>query len=732
MYPIPFNSGIRSLLLCLLTPVMLLGGALSAPAADLSAAISLQRHLASGRLPASVKQQLDSDGSCTVLVLMADDDVRSEAARLRTALKTTTDTDEILRDSARLLKEKKGRLLAGLSPFDHERLADFEHFSVLYLQLNDTALARLLDDPDVAGVRENRRHRHFLTQSLPLIGQPQVQSRGYTGNGSSVAILDTGVDYTLTAFGSCTAPGVPASCAVIYAQDIAPDDNRLDDDGHGTNVAGIVAGVAPDAGIIALDVFRRDYAYDSDLLTALNWVLANRSTYNIAAVNMSLGGGEYSAPCASDILAGAVASLRSAGVISAISSGNEAYTGAIASPACVPAAVSVGAVYDSNLGSRSWSNCSDSTTAADQVTCFTNMADFLTIVAPGSVITAAGRTYSGTSQASPHVAGAAAVIKSAQPALSGDQLASRLTATGTTVSVTRQTASGPVTYQKPRLNLDAALIPDITTSPAAVDFGVVAVNSAPQAQTVTLGNSGTSDLVLGTLSLSGADATLFSLQADTCTATTLAPGAACTADIQHTASSVGIRSALLAVPSNDPDTPQLSIPLSAEDGAYFTLSVATSGNGTVTSLPAGIDCGATCSTPFFQDTVVTLTPTPGIDSYFTGWSGGCSGTGSCQPAMTAPLSVAAAFSLLPPTRISSTSTVYYPDLTAAYAAAASGDTIQLKATTLAENVLCDREIAVVIKGGYDGSYSVVTGYTVIAGSLTVAAGTVTPENLVIR
>lgn len=212
MYPTPQTCGIRALILCLLTPAILLRGALSASTADLSAALTLQRHLASGRLPASVKQQLDSDGRCAVLVLMADDDVRAETARLRTSLKAAIDTDEILRDSARLLKEKKGRLLAGLSPFDHELLADFEHFSVLYLQVNDTALASLLDDPGVAGVSENRRHRHFLTQSLPLIGQPQVQSRGYTGNGASVAILDTGVDYTLSAFGSCTAPGVPEGC----------------------------------------------------------------------------------------------------------------------------------------------------------------------------------------------------------------------------------------------------------------------------------------------------------------------------------------------------------------------------------------------------------------------------------------------------------------------------------------------------------------------------------------
>ncbi len=96
------------------------------------------------------------------------------------------------------------------------------------------------------------------------------------GAGTSVAVLDTGVDYTLAAFGTCTAPGAPAgTCKVAYAQDFAPDDSILDDvDGHGTNVSGIVVGVAPDTKILGLDVFSTDgSAYYSDILSALDWVI---------------------------------------------------------------------------------------------------------------------------------------------------------------------------------------------------------------------------------------------------------------------------------------------------------------------------------------------------------------------------------------------------------------------------------------------------------------------------
>ncbi|HEY5973844.1 MAG TPA: S8 family serine peptidase, partial [Geobacteraceae bacterium] len=486
-----FTKAIQYLLL----PLLLLAWLSSvADAADIFTSLALQRHMASGRLAGAVKERLDRDGHAELLVVLADDDVQVQAGRLRQQLRTATDTDEIVREKDRLLNGKKGHLLAGLSSLDHAVITDYEHFPVIHLEANARAVAQLLDDPAVVSVQENRAHQHFLAQSLPLIGQPQVQTRGFTGSGTAVAVLDTGVDYTKSAFGSCTAPGVPVGCKVVFAQDFAPSDNKLDDNGHGTNVAGIVVGVAPDTKILALDVFRTDgYAYDSDILSALNWVLSNRSSYNIASLNMSLGGGQYFATCGSDQLAGAISNLRSAGVASAIASGNDAYTGSMASPGCVPAAVSVGAVYDSAQGTRAFSICTDSTTAADQVTCFTNMADFLTILAPGAMITAAGKTYAGTSQATPHVAGAVAVIKGAQPGLTVDDVVARLTSTGTMVSVTRQATSGPVTYQKPRLNLDAALMPHVTASPLTYDFGNIAINGVAT-KTFTVTSAGTSDL----------------------------------------------------------------------------------------------------------------------------------------------------------------------------------------------------------------------------------------------
>jgi hypothetical protein len=83
--------------------------------------------------------------------------------------------------------------------------------------------------------------------------------------------------------------------------------------------------------------------------------------------------------------------------------------------------------------------------------------------------------------------------------------------------------------------------------------------------------------------------------------------------------------------------------------ATMMLTKAGTGSGTVTSSPAGINCGATCSFGFTSGTSVTLTATAAAGSTFTGWSGACTGTGSCVVIMSAAKSVTATFTVPPPT-----------------------------------------------------------------------------------
>src|SRR4051812_690002 len=217
----------------------------------------------------------------------------------------------------------KTHLLGDLPTSDRVIERDWDHLPLVQVRAAtlDAALA-MVDRDEVAAAYEVEQYQLTDAESFPLIGQPAAAAAGKTGAGTSVAILDTGTDYTRGDFGSCTAPGVPSTCKVAFAQDFATNDNSRDDNGHGTNVAGIVAGVAPGAKLLALDVFNGSGASSTDIISAINWAVSNKQTYNIAAMNLSLGGGSATAPCSNDAIGVALGSARSAGIAPVVASGN--------------------------------------------------------------------------------------------------------------------------------------------------------------------------------------------------------------------------------------------------------------------------------------------------------------------------------------------------------------------------------------------------------------------------
>ncbi len=341
------------------------------------------------------------------------------------------------------------------------------------------ALLAAMNDPEVLTIQANGRSGPEVAGSLPQIGQPVVERTGYIGTGGTIAVLDTGVDYTRPEFGSCAEPS--KGCTVVVATDIAPDDRKADDYGHGTWTAAIAAATAPGARIAALDVFNGGWVYDADVVAALDWVVRNAAKYNITSVNMSLAHyREYhTGDCRKSVLSGPIAAVRAAGILPIAAAGNQGtfegkFTDGVSWPACVPGVVSVGAVYNTSGGpfsfSGGWVECSDDTIALDQPTCFSQSARSLDVWAPGAFVSAGGWDGGyGTSASAPFVAGAAAVIAAASPGATVEQVEAAITGTGPVVNDTRPEPD----VRARRLDLAAALDGVLQTETSTTITGVL-------------------------------------------------------------------------------------------------------------------------------------------------------------------------------------------------------------------------------------------------------------------
>ena len=328
-------------------------------------------------------------------------------------------------------------------------------------------VAALSARPDVIEIDLDGRGEAALNQARPITHVDEVQATGLTGAGVVVAVLDSGVD---TNHADLESDILYERCFLVSGTCPAPPHVAEDDQGHGTNVTGIITGdgtvapigVAPDAMIASYKILAANgVGFFSDWFAALDDIIANHPEVDI--VNMSLQSG---VSCPHTAMTTAIETLRKQGVATFVASGNHGRKFEMTVPACVSAGISVGAVYDGSIGIvNGWkTECSDAT-AADTVACWSDADGGLDLLAPGAAITSTGRTgatstFFGTSQAAPHAAGIAALLLETSPGMSVDELEKRMEATGTLIVDDLDDGIPGTDRTTPRVDARVALISD--------------------------------------------------------------------------------------------------------------------------------------------------------------------------------------------------------------------------------------------------------------------------------
>ncbi|WP_327221907.1 S8 family peptidase [Streptomyces cyaneofuscatus] len=330
-----------------------------------------------------------------------------------------------------------------------------------------------------------------LDRSTGQVGAPAAWARSYDGTGTKIAVVDTGID--------ATHPDLAGR--VVAERNFSGSPDAKDRVGHGTHVASTAAGtgakdarfkgVAPGAQLINAKVLDdRGAGDDSGVIAGVDWAVAQGAD----VINMSLGGPDTPGIDPLEAQVNKVSAEK--GVLFAIAAGNNGPgLGTIASPGSADAALTVGAVDDddamadfSGVGPRT----GDGAVKPD-------------LTAPGVGITAAAATgtggqnppgyatLDGTSMATPHVAGAAAILKQKNPAWTGAQIKAALTgsAEGGSHTVFQQGAG--------RLAVGKAIDQTLVAEPVSVTLGTQPwphTDDTPVTERVTYRNNGTADVTV--------------------------------------------------------------------------------------------------------------------------------------------------------------------------------------------------------------------------------------------
>lgn len=333
------------------------------------------------------------------------------------------------------------------------------------IALSDGDLADLRKNPNVAMVSPDYEVTMLGKHNGDVSAQAQTLPTGVNridaelnltnkGSGIGVAVIDTGISLTHTDLGTVISG---KNCVQAKKRNA----NANDDNGHGTHVAGTVAardngfgvvGVAPLANLIAVKVLNSQGSGTwSSVICGIDWVTANAAKYNIKVANMSLGGGGSSdnncGNTNNDALHKAICRSTAAGVTYVIAAGNSGSDAGTSVPAAYDdTVITVSALADSDglaggLGSATGYG------ADDTFASFSNYGSVVDVGAPGvniysTWLNGGYNTISGTSMASPHVAGAAALWIKSHPGSTWSQVRDGLTTAGEVLGAGHTDPSG--------------------------------------------------------------------------------------------------------------------------------------------------------------------------------------------------------------------------------------------------------------------------------------------------
>ena len=290
------------------------------------------------------------------------------------------------------------------------------------------------------------------------IGARSLWDQGFTGAGVNVAVIDTGV----APVEALTAPGKLVAAVDLSSEQSDPATAYLDSFGHGTHLAGIIAGrepgadparagehpewfmgVAPDAGIVSVKVAARDGEVSlASLITGIDWVVAHADELDIRVVNLAFNGSSGESYLA-DPIAAAVERAWNAGIVVVAAAGNSgAEAGGLGSPATDPFVIAVGGLEatESGLAASAWASSGDGVRNPDiaapgaHIESLRAPGSYADLEHPEGYVDAERFLASGSSQSAAVTAGAVALLLDARPGLSPDEVKQLLTASAAPVS----------------------------------------------------------------------------------------------------------------------------------------------------------------------------------------------------------------------------------------------------------------------------------------------------------